>query len=253
MASEVCGRKKQERSRRRLLGPVIVLGCLALAGVAVAHEPDQLAKQRMLDGGYWDFAWIGAEHMLTGYDHLLFLLGVLFFLTRPLDVVKFITAFTLGHTVTLLFGTLAGIKVDPFLIDAVIALTVVYKAFENLDGFRAWFKTSPPPLLLMIFAFGLIHGMGLSTRLQEMTIVSEPGLVGRILMFNVGVEFGQIAALLVMGAVIAVWRHTPAWRRVSVATNAALIAAGLILFAVQIDGFLSQPPPAERASLEIGA
>lgn len=233
---------------------LLAIGTWAISPVAVlAHEPGDLAKQRMLDGGPLDFAWIGAEHMLTGYDHLLFLLGVLFFLTRPLDVVKFITAFTLGHTLTLLFGTLWGVRVDPFLVDAVIGLTVAYKGFENLDGFRRGLNVQAPPLLPMVFVFGLIHGLGLSTRLQQMTFAAEPGLVSRILMFNVGVELGQIAALLVMGLVIAAWRHTTAWRRISLITNTGLVAAGLILCAVQITGFLSQSPAAPAAASETRA
>ncbi len=195
----------------------------------------------MLDGGYLDFIWLGAEHMLTGYDHLLFLLGVLFFLVRPRDVVLFITAFTLGHTLTLLGGTFAGIRVNTYLIDAIIALTVIYKAFENLDGFRRGLGITPPPLLLMVFAFGLIHGLGLSMRLQEMTLVSDSELAIKILTFNVGVELGQIAALLVMGLVLKVWRGTAGWRNFSNVANGLLMAAGAALFVVQIHGFLTTP------------
>jgi hypothetical protein len=227
---------------------VLALACLASTPL-FAHEPTEAAKQRMLDGGYLDFIWIGAEHMLTGYDHLLFLLGVLFFLRRPVDILKFVTAFTLGHTVTLLFGTLAGLRVNHYAIDAVIALTVIYKAVENLDGFRRGLGMKAPPMLPMVFAFGLIHGLGLSTRLQDMTLVHDDDLVGRILTFNVGVELGQVAALAVMGAVLSVWRSTPGWTRFSTWSNAALIVAGIVLFAIQGYGFLNQPSDAGPAAL----
>jgi len=229
--------------RRGLLFGLTGATLLSMAGSVVAHEPSENAKQRMLDGDWLDFVWIGAEHMLTGYDHLLFLLGVLFFLTRPLDVARFVTAFTLGHTVTLLFATLLRIRVDPYLIDAVIALTVIYKAVENLDGFRRLWRVTPPPLLPMVFAFGLIHGLGLSTRLQQMTLTTDPGLVGKILMFNVGVELGQIAALLVMGLALIVWRQTAGWTRFATVINGALILAGAGLLIVQVHGFLTQPGP----------
>lgn len=232
-----------------LAGLVGLVAALAHALPALAHEPSETAKQRMLDGGYLDFIWIGAEHMLTGYDHLLFLIGVLFFLSRPLDIVKFITAFTLGHTLTLLFATLLGVKVNHYLIDAVIALTVAYKAFENLDGFKKGLKVTAPPLLLMVFIFGLIHGLGLSTRLQAMTLTAEPGLIGRILTFNIGVELGQIAFLLVAGVALRLWRDTPGWRRFSVAANLALIAAGIGLFALQVHDFLNAPARADLAQL----
>ncbi|MDZ4375993.1 MAG: HupE/UreJ family protein [Phenylobacterium sp.] len=219
----------------------------AWATTAAAHEPSEAAKQRMLDGGYLDYAWIGAEHMLTGYDHLLFLVGVLFFLTRPIDIVKFVSAFTVGHTITLLGATLLSVKVNHYAIDAIIALTVIYKAFENLGGFQKTFRVRPPPLLLMVFVFGLIHGLGLSARLQEMSMASEPGLVGRILTFNVGVELGQIAALSLMALALAVWRGTPGWPQVARAANLALIAGGVWLFALQVYAFANQPPRADLA------
>ncbi len=138
---------------------------------------------------------------------LLFLLGVMLFLTRFSQIVVFITAFTAGHTITLLFATLAGITANPYLVDAVIALTVTYKAFENLDLFRRWFGRPAPNLLFMVFVFGLIHGFGLSTRLQQMTLAKDPELVTKIIAFNIGVEFGQIAALVLMTAVVKSLAH----------------------------------------------
>jgi len=225
------------------------LAALLLALPTWAHDPTDAAKQRMLDGGYLDFIWLGAEHMLTGYDHLLFLLGVLFFLARPLDIVKFITVFTVGHTLTLLFGTFAAIQVNTYVIDAIIALTVIYKAFENLDGFKRWLGISPPPLLLMVFVFGLIHGLGLSMRLQQMTLVADSELAGKILTFNLGVEFGQIAALLVMGGVLSLWRGLAGWKPFTTAINGALIVAGAVLFALQVDGYVTTPTQIRSAAI----
>ena len=223
------------------LAIAFMLVMLVLSFSTSAHDPSDAAKQRMLDGGYLDFIWLGAEHMLTGYDHLLFLLGVLFFLARPRDVVKFITVFTLGHTLTLLLGTFAAIRVNTYLIDAIIALTVIYKAFENLNGFRRWLGISPPPLLWMVFVFGLIHGLGLSMRLQQLTLVADSELAGKILTFNLGVEAGQIAALLVMGAVLSLWRGLPGWKPFTAVINGALIVAGAALLVVQVNGYLTTP------------
>jgi hypothetical protein len=214
--------------------------CVALLAPAIsfAHTVSEQAQQRMLLGGLADAARIGAEHMLTGYDHLLFLLGVMLFLRSFLQIVAFITAFTLGHTITLLFATLAGISANPYLVDAVIALTVTYKAIENLDGFRRWFGIAMPNLLGMVFAFGLIHGFGLSTRLQEMTLARDPDLIGKILAFNVGVELGQIAALTLMTLIVRTWRTSPAFPVLARTTNLALIAASAVLLSLQVHGFV---------------
>jgi hypothetical protein len=229
---------------RRLSPAASAAAALAAAGPAAAHDVAEQARLAMLNGSLLDVAWIGAEHMLTGYDHLLFLLGVIFFLSSLKQIVTFITAFTVGHTITLLFATLAGITANPYLIDAVIALTVCYKAFENLGGFRRWLGASAPDLLLMVFAFGLIHGFGLSTRLQQMTLVDDPQLIPKILAFNVGVEAGQIAALLVMSLAVNAWRQTVAWPVIVRSGNAALMAAGALLFVQQVAGFLGGLPAA---------
>jgi len=220
-----------------------------LPAAALAHEPSELAKQRMLEGSFTDVAWLGAEHMLTGYDHILFLLGVMFFLTRWQQIVAFITAFTLGHTVVLLIATPLGIKANPYVVDAIVALTVIYKAFENLDGFRRVFSTRAPALIAMVFLFGLIHGFGLSTRLQDMALVNDPNFYTKIIAFNVGVELGQLLALAAMGAVLALWRHTPGWKTFALSANIALIVCGGILFAVQLAAYSRADPAVPAASL----
>lgn len=204
---------------------------------AFAHGMSEADKQKILEAGLWEYIELGTTHMLTGYDHLLFLFGVMFFLTRFGEIVKFITAFTLGHSITLVFATLWGIQANYFLIDAVIALTVCYKGFDNLDGFKKYFQVKSPNLLLMVFGFGLIHGFGLSTRLQQLPLGDEAGLVGRILAFNVGVEAGQIIALTGMLVVLAAWRKTPSFKKFSNAANAGLIVVGGLLLLMQLHGY----------------
>lgn len=222
----------------------IATGALLAALPAWAHDVSERAQQSMLAGGLLDAAWIGAEHMLTGYDHLLFLLGVLFFLQRFGQIVRFITAFTLGHTITLLGATMLGISANTYLIDAVIALTICYKAFENLGLFRRLLGVDAPNLLYMVFLFGLIHGFGLSARLQQLTLVDDPQLVPKILSFNIGVELGQIAALCLMIGVVKLWRETEVWTPVMRGANALLLLAGLGLFALQVEAMAQHQPDA---------
>ena len=219
---------------------LLTLLALLISAPSYAHDVSAVARERMINGGVLDYIWTGAEHMLTGYDHLLFLLGVMFFLTRFRDILKFVTAFTLGHTITLVFATYAGITADHYLIDAVIAATVMYKGFENLDGFRRWLACSAPPLLIMVFSFGLIHGFGLSARLQDLTLGSEEGLLAKILYFNLGVELGQIAALLVMAAVIRAWQKTIVWEQITRITNGALVFFGFLLLLFQLHGYVHE-------------
>ncbi len=212
------------------------------ASSAFAHGMSDADKAKILDAGYWEYIELGTTHMLTGYDHLLFLLGVVFFLTKFKDIVKFITAFTIGHSITLIFATLYAIKANYFLIDAVIALTVCYKGFENLGGFKKYFQGKSPNLLMMVFAFGLIHGFGLSTRLQQLPL-GDDGLVLRILSFNVGVEFGQIIALSIMLVILSGWRKTISFQHFSKASNAGLIIVGALLFVMQLHDYRHNDHP----------
>jgi len=207
-----------------------------LPALAIAHGVTEGDRQAMLAGGNVRYMLLGAKHMLTGYDHLLFIFGVIFFLTGFRDIVKYITAFTLGHSITLIFATVMGISANYYLIDAVIALSVCYKGFENLDGFNRYLKRPAPNLLMIIFGFGLLHGFGLSTRLQQLPL-GDDGLLLRILSFNVGVELGQIAALAIMVVIIAGWRRTRSFNLFSVFSNRGLIVAGVMLFLFQMHGF----------------
>lgn len=215
----------------------LVVLCL-LPLVALAHGISDEDKQRMLDGGYLQYVWLGATHMLTGYDHLLFLLGVVFFLTTFKDIVRFVTVFTIAHCITLIFATYFKITWNYWLVDAIIAVSVVYKGFDNNGGFQRHFNMASPNLVKMVFVFGLLHGFGLSTRLQQLPLGDDTGqMIGRILSFNLGVELGQIAALTVMLAVLALWRKTASFTRWSYATNLAIMAAGFYLLFVQLHGY----------------
>lgn len=203
---------------------------------ALAHGVGEADKHRMIEGGIFDYLVLGAKHMITGYDHLLFLFGVIFFLTKFKDIIKFITAFTIGHSITLIFATFMGITANEYLVDAVIALTVIYKGFDNLDGFRRYLKMNSPNLIALVFIFGLIHGFGLSTRLQQLPLGNED-LLAKIISFNVGVEIGQIAALTIMAAILAGWRKSKSFGQFSIAANVGLMIAGAALLVFQLMNF----------------
>jgi len=201
-----------------------------------AHGMSETEKLSIIEGGNLRYMWLGATHMLSGYDHLAFVFGIIFFLTTFRDVVKYVTAFTLGHSVTLIFATFNAIQLNYFVIDAVIALSVCYIAFSNIDGFRKYFHINPPNLLFMIIGLGLIHGFGLSTRLQELPL-SESDLLLNIISFNVGIEIGQISALLIMLLLVVAWRKTAAFKAFSQLVNYGLIILGILLFLMQMHSY----------------
>ena len=214
-----------------------LLVMLLFPTLLLAHDVSS-ADQHILDGGgLWSYIWVGAKHMLTGYDHLLFLAGVIFFLKGFRDIIKFITVFTLGHSITLLGGTYLGIQVNEYLIDAIIALSVLYKGFENLEGFNK-LGVKVPNLLFMVFLFGLIHGLGLSTRLQTFDMGQDQFLL-KIISFNVGVELGQIAALIPIIILINAWKGKSSYEAFYKASNVYLVIAGVGLFAYQLYGYFN--------------
>ena len=217
---------------------------LLLSQSVYGHGMSEADKQAILDGGNLRYLWLGATHMLTGYDHLLFVFGLILFLTTAMAVIKYVTAFTLGHSVSLLVATMNGIQLNYFLIDAVIALSVCYIAFSNLDGFRKYIGAAAPNFLAMIAGLGLIHGFGLSSRLQELPL-SEDSLFLNIISFNVGIELGQIAALLVMILLIAGWRKMRSFQPFSIAANYGLLCAGAVLFLMQLHGYEHQSHPGD--------
>nr|WP_304438675.1 MULTISPECIES: HupE/UreJ family protein [unclassified Caulobacter] len=182
------------------------------------------------------FLYLGAKHMVTGYDHLLFLLGVIFFLYRLKDVALYVTLFSIGHSITLLAGVLGKINVNPFLVDAVIGLSVAYKAFDNLGGFKTVFGVQPDTRLAVL-GFGLIHGFGLATKLQALEL-SPDGLLVNMIAFNIGVELGQLIALAVILGAIIWWRARASFNKQAIAANGALMAAGFVLVAYQLAGYV---------------
>jgi hypothetical protein len=206
--------------------------------VLFAHGVSPSDQAILSNGGLMSYILVGAKHMVTGYDHILFLTGVIFYLSNFKDIVRFITVFTIGHSITLIGATYAGIKADEHLIDAVIALSVLYKGFENLGGFNKLFKTSSPNLLFMVFIFGLIHGFGLSTRLQSFDIGND-SILSKIVCFNIGVEFGQIAALIPIVFILSKWKKWKSYDTFYDIANWFLIIAGIALFILQMYGYFS--------------
>ncbi len=181
------------------------------------------------------FIYLGAKHMVTGYDHLLFLFGVIFFFYRLKDVGIYVTLFAIGHSTTLLFGVLTGITANAYLIDAIIGLSVVYKALDNLGAFQRWFGFQPNTKAATLI-FGFFHGFGLATKIIEFEI-AEDGLVPNLLAFNVGVEIGQLLALGAILIVMGFWRRTQSFIPHAFAANTLLMTAGFMLVGNQLVGF----------------
>jgi hypothetical protein len=217
-----------------------IAGLLCLAGaVAMAHNLSGANASfvgAVIGPAPAPFAYLGAKHMVTGVDHLLFLTGVVFLLGRLRDVVLYVSLFTLGHSLTLIGGVLAGLRPDPNLVDAVIGASVVYKAFDNLGGFQAVAGIAPDPRWAVLM-FGLVHGLGLATRLQDLT-PGDDGLLVNLFSFNVGVEVGQVLALMMVVGLLALWRQRPAFSRHAFAANAVLMSAGFLLFGHHVAGYL---------------
>ncbi len=225
---------------------IAALGLVALVpGIALAHgvaSGDKGYLQEVSGVLLIPFAYLGAKHMVTGYDHLLFLLGVIFFLYRLRDVALYVTLFAAGHSITLISGVLANVAVNAFVIDAIIGLSVVYKAMDNLRAFERWFGRTPDPRVATL-VFGLFHGLGLATKIQDFQ-VSPEGLVPNLVAFNVGVELGQVLALAMILIAMSCWRLTPSFGRRAWAANVAIMSAGFVLMGYQLVGFLVYPPSA---------
>jgi hypothetical protein len=197
-------------------------------------EEDARYLERITGLQFIPYLYLGAKHMVTGYDHLLFLAGVIFFLFRLRDVALYVSLFGIGHSATLLIGVLGGIRVNPFLVDAVIGLSVVYKAFENIGGFeQLGFSIDTR---LAVFLFGLVHGFGLSTKLQDLNL-SQDGLVGNMIGFNIGVELGQFTALAIILLGFQLWRRSPSFYKRAYITNMLIMTAGFVLFGYQLTGY----------------
>src|SRR5580658_2573891 len=183
------------------------------------------------------FVYLGAKHMLTGYDHIAFLVGVIFFLYKLKDIVASVSLFTLGHSITLLAGVLGNIHANSFVVDGIIGFSVVYKAFDNMGGFKRLLGFEPNAKVAVLI-FGLFHGFGLATKLQELDL-SKNGLVANIISFNVGVEIGQVMALTAVLILLSLWRTKKSFFRYAFATNTALMTVGFLLVGYQITGYFN--------------
>lgn len=182
------------------------------------------------------FVYLGAKHMVTGYDHLLFLAGVIFFLYKLKDIALYVTLFALGHSLTMLYGVYAGVNVNAYWIDAIIGLSVVYKALDNLGAYQRWFGVQPDTKTATL-AFGLCHGFGLAAKVQEYEI-SRDGLLPNLLAFNAGVEFGQVLALCAILIAMSFWRRSASFFRHAYTANVVILCAGFVLIGYHLTGWL---------------
>jgi len=218
---------------------ILLLGVVGTASVVSAHGVDDATRRFLLTNegaAIVPFLYIGAKHMVTGYDHLLFLVGVIFFLYRSKDVLTYVSFFTIGHSLTLLFGVLAEVNINAYLIDAIIGLSVVYKGFDNYGGFKRLLGFEPNTKAAVLI-FGLFHGFGLATKLQEFDLPQE-GLLVNLVSFNVGVELGQFVALGIVLIAISYWRRHSSYLRLARVTNVLLMSAGFLLVGFQVAGYL---------------
>lgn len=216
---------------------LIIIGVFSSFSL-LAHGVDDATKQFLeanQGSAIFPFIYIGAKHMLTGYDHLLFLVGVVFFLFRSKDVLLYVSLFTLGHSLTLLYGVFSNIEINPYIIDAIIGLSVVYKGFDNLGGFQRLFNCQPNTKIA-VTVFGLFHGFGLATKIQEFQLPSD-GLISNIISFNVGVEIGQFLALALVLIILNFWRRHSSYLSFATVTNTVLMSAGFMLVGLQLTGY----------------
>lgn len=223
---------------------------LVLAVAAVSLLPAELLAHGVTAGdkGYLQqvtgvllapFAYLGAKHMITGYDHLLFLLGVIFFVYRLRDVALYVTLFAVGHTLTLMSGVLLDVRVNAYLVDAVIGLSIVYKALDNLGAYRVWLGWQPDARGATLF-FGLIHGLGLATKMLDYDVESD-GLLANLVAFNVGVEVGQLLGLSAILIAMGYWRRTAGFGRQAFGANVVLMSLGFLLAGYQLAGYFLSP------------
>jgi len=220
-----------------VLYPILLLLALLSFG-SFAHGVDDSTRNFLQNNTgiqIIPFLYLGAKHMVTRYDHLLFLVGVLFFLRNTKDVLLYVSMFTIGHSLTLMTGVLANIQVNAYLIDAIIGLSVVYKGFDNLGGFKHYLGKQPNPKIAVLI-FGLFHGFGLATKIQEFQLPSE-GLAINLLSFNIGVELGQFLALMFILLAINFWRRFDSFNKFAKTTNTALMSAGFMLVGMQLTGY----------------
>ena len=229
----------------QLSRPLVAVGAVTLAllllqaAPALAHDisdSDRAAVALIQGPAPFVFLYLGAKHMVTGYDHILFLIGVVFFLYRLRDVVIYVSMFTVGHSLTLLGGVLTNTGANSYIVDAIIGFSVVYKAFENLGGFRKLGIAIDTKLAVL--GFGLFHGLGLATKVRDLGL-SENGLLANLISFNAGVEVGQIVVLAVVVTLFNLWRTTRSFAPGAFYANLGLMAGGFALIGFQLTGYFA--------------
>jgi hypothetical protein len=216
----------------------VILAMLLSTGLAAAHavaEGDKGYIQEITGVHLIPFMYLGAKHMVTGYDHLWFLLGVVFFLYRAQHIAIYVSLFAIGHSTTMILGVYFGWNVSAYLIDAIIGLSVVYKALDNLGAFQRWFGFQPNTKLATLI-FGFFHGLGLATKILEYDIAKD-GLLANLLAFNVGVEIGQLIALAMILIVMGYWRRTTSFWKHAYTVNVLMMTAGFVLIGYQLTGY----------------
>ena len=222
------------------IGVLIFLAALAMlvTGDAHAHavaEGDKGYIQEITGVHLVPFLYLGAKHMVTGYDHILFLLGVIFFLYRMKDIGIYVSLFAIGHSSTMLLGVYFDFGINSYIIDAIIGLSVVYKALDNMGAYQRWFGFQPNTKAATLI-FGLFHGFGLASKIIDYEI-SPDGLLPNLLAFNVGVEVGQLLALGAILIVTGYWRRTASFLKHAYPANVVMMAAGFMLTGYQIVGY----------------
>ena len=222
---------------------VWLLLCMAIPSVAYAHGVTAGDKGYIMETfgtRIVPFMYLGAKHMITGYDHLLFLVGVIFYLYRLKDIGVYVTLFALGHSITLIAGVVTGVHVNAYIIDAVIGASVIYKALDNLGVLSRWLAYQPDPRGTTML-FGLCHGLGLATKMLDFELGND-GLLVNLIAFNVGVEIGQFLALCIILIAISFWRRSATFVRYATAANMLLLLSGVALVIYQINGFFAVSP-----------
>lgn len=229
-------------AKRPLLFFALLIALSLMAGPAFAHgvaEGDKGYIQEITGVNFIPFMYLGAKHMITGYDHLLFLAGVIFFLYRMEHIAIYVTLFAIGHSTTMILGVYYNIAMSSYLIDAIIGLSVVYKALDNMGAYQRWLGFQPNTKAATLI-FGLFHGFGLATKLQDYQIAPD-GLLTNLLAFNAGVEIGQLLALAVILIAISYWRRSDSFWRHAYTTNVVMMTAGFVLIGMHLTGYFVTP------------
>lgn len=236
-----CGEVLRLKAVKRT--PLFTFGILAMLAVwwpdtALAHAVTQGDKgyiQEIYGVHLIPFTYLGAKHMVTGYDHILFLFGVIFFLYRMKDIAIYVSLFALGHSLTMITGVMLNFGINAFIIDAIIGLSIVYKALDNLGAYQRWFGFQPNTKAVTLM-FGLCHGLGLASKVIEYNI-AEDGLLPNLIAFNVGVELGQLLALAAILIAMGWWRRTESFHRYAYTANVAMMAAGFVFIGMHLTGY----------------